>query len=158
MAYSCTFEKMTLNLQSGAESDQMWEVWLISEHIMCHPLCTFVLNLRRNDKYYNYIVKNIIYYHCGKMFDQMHQQVLKQKLFQISLDFYTVFNYFAKNSNSDWVHNLYRKLSDELSMNLILDQLDQQLWILTIFFNFSRFLLRIWLFSPKIAKFIPWTC
>ena len=60
-----------------------------------------------------------------KMFDQMHQQVLKQKSFQISRDFYTVFNYFAKNSNSDWVHNLYRKLSDELSMNKILDQMDQ---------------------------------
>ena len=59
------------------------------------------------------------------MFDQMHQQVLKQKLFQISRDFYTVFNYFAKNSNSDWVHNLYRKLSDELLTNKILDQTDQ---------------------------------
>ena len=90
------------------------------------------------------------------MFDQKHQQVLKQKLFQISRDFYTVFSDFAKNGNSDWVHNMYRKLSDELSMNKILDQMDQQLWILTIFSNFSRFLLRIWLFSPKIAKFIPW--
>ena len=39
--------------------------------------------------------------------------------------FYTVFDYFAKNSNSDWIHNLYRKLSDELSMNKILDQMDQ---------------------------------
>ena len=127
MAYSCTFEQMTLNLQSGAESDQMWEVWLISEHIMCHPLCTFVLNLSRNDKYYNLYSKKYNILSLCKMFDQMHQQVLKQKLFQISLDFYSVFNYFAKNSNSDWVHNLYRKLSDELSMNLILDQMDQQL-------------------------------
>ena len=50
---------------------------------------------------------------------------IETKIFQISCDFYTVFDYFAKNSNSDWVHNLYRKLSDELSMNKILDQMDQ---------------------------------
>ena len=65
------------------------------------------------------------------MLDQMHQQILKLKLFPISRVFYTVFNFFAKNSNSfmnsDWVNNLYRKLSDELSMNKILDQMDQQL-------------------------------
>ena len=127
MATSCTFEKMTLNLQSGAKSDQIWEVWLISETIMCHPLCTFVLNLRRNDKFYNLYSKKCNILSLCKMFDQMHQQVLKQKLFQISRDFYTVFDYFAKNSNSDWVHNLYRKLSDELSMKKFLDQMDQQL-------------------------------
>ena len=113
---------MTLNLQSGAKSDQMWEVWLISEHIMRHPLCTFVLNLRWNDKCYNLYSKKCNILSLCKMFDQ----ILKQTLFQISRDFYTVFNYFAKNSNSDWVHNLYRKLSDELSMKIFLDQMDQQ--------------------------------
>ena len=62
--------------------------------------------------------------------------------------------YFAKKNgdwltNSNWLHNLYRILSDELSMNKILDQMNQQLWILKIFSYFSRFLHRIWLFSPN---------
>ena len=39
-------------------------------------------------------------------------------------------------TNSDWLHNLYCNLSDELSMNKILDHMNQQLCILKIFSYF----------------------
>ena len=55
--------------------------------------------------------------------------------------FLTEFDYFTKKNgdwftNSDWLHNLYRNLSDELSMNKILDHMNQQLCILKIFSYF----------------------
>ena len=39
-------------------------------------------------------------------------------------------------TNSDWLNNLYRNLSDEPSMNKILDHMNQQLGILKIFSYF----------------------
>ena len=57
------------------------------------------------------------------MLDPIHQQIWKLKLFPISHDFCTEFDYFAKNGdwliNSHWLHNLYRNLSDKLSINKI---------------------------------------